>query len=178
MHDDTKRLQFMLREQTERFLQINQFLQEVIAKVKAGAPYSVEDLCDIGFLCRELNKISDELRKEAEAKKDLIGMKIAYIMTERSVSEPDINMTVHGELATGSPDVKTAAAIPKWGSPEYKALCDYFKIPEEAQQTGMFSVNYNRMADIITRMAEEGKNPPPGVLKTYPKFSTVFRERK
>jgi len=178
VHDDVTRLREEFHKTTDAFLQLHQFMQEMIAKVKTQKEYMDEDLCDLGFFCRELSKVSDELRKEGNAKTDLIGAVLAERRIRATITDPSMELIVRGAYSTGSPFSKTQGAVPKHGSPEYKALCAHYGVPESAIKSGLFSVNFTRLANILTEEASEGRKTPPGVLKTYTKFGTSFRTRR
>lgn len=139
---------------------------------------SNEELCDFGFFCRELEKIFDELRKEVKARKELCGQIIAYRLTQASLADPTIKMKVEGQFATGSPDVKMEAALPKKFTDEYYQLTDYFNVPRKVAETGILDLDWKMVGKFLTKLAQDGKKIPEGFGKQYPKFTTTYRKRK
>ena len=177
MHDDVKRILQWHDEYLGIYQRLYHDLTEMIEKVKRGE-YPPEILVDLGFLCREMGKVSDDLRKECEAKKDLIGRMVALSVAQQDLDSPGADQTVRGELASGTPDVSQQAAIPKFGTPEYGALCAFLGLTGDAVQKGIVGFSFTRLSQMVTEMASQGRNPPPGVLKTYPKFQTVFVSKR
>lgn len=139
---------------------------------------SSEELCDFGFFSRELEKLFDELRKEAKARKELCGQIIAYRLTQASLSDPTMKMQVQGEFATGTPDVKMEAALPKKFTEEYYQLTDHFSVPREVAASGILKLDWKRVTEFLTKQMNDGKPIPKGFGKQYPKFTTVYRKRK
>jgi len=139
---------------------------------------SSEELCDFGFLCRGLENLFDELRKESKARKELCGSIIAYRLTMASVSDPTLKMRVQGQFATGTPDVKMQAALPKKMSPEYFQLTDHFGIPRNVVETGILKLDWKSVIELCTKLMHEGKTIPNGFGKQYPLYTTIYRKRK
>lgn len=98
-------------------------LSKVSAELKAGS-LSNEELCDIGFLCRETSKLLDESRKETNARQEFSGRLMAFNIVKESVCDPDADPTVRGSLASAVSDCKMQARLPKHGTPEYDAMFD------------------------------------------------------
>ncbi|KKN70936.1 hypothetical protein LCGC14_0425380, partial [marine sediment metagenome] len=106
----------------------------------ADQSMSNETMCDFGFFCREAENTLDELRKEVKARKELCGQTIAIRKTQDSLSDPNIKLKVAGQYATGSPDVKMQAKLPKKFTDEYYQITDFFKVPREVAAAGVFCV--------------------------------------
>ena len=137
-----------------------------------------EELCDFGFFCRELEKLFDELRKEAKARKELAGQIIAYRRAQASLSDPTIKLQVQGQFATGSPDVKMEAALPKKFTDEYYQLTDHFGVPRKVAETGVLRLDWKMCTEFLTQQMNDGKKIPEGFGKQYPRYTTVYRKRK
>jgi len=142
-----------------------------------GASISSSQLCDAGYFCRRVERWADEMRKEAKARAEMIAREIAVRAARLVVESPDAETTVRGTHAIGIPDVKTAAAIPKVGSPEYAMLCDWLGIPAEAYETGAIRFHFNTVAQIVSDRAAAGQDAPPGITKTYSMFTCTFKAR-
>lgn len=139
---------------------------------------SNEELCDFGFFSRELEKLFDELRKEAKARKELCGQIIAYRLTQASLSDPTIKMKVQGEYATGSPDVKMEMGLPKKFTDEYYQLTDHFGVSRKIAESGILRLDWKMCSEFLTKQMNDGKPIPKGFGRQYPKFTTTYRKRK
>jgi len=137
----------------------------------------LSDLADIGYLLRGTSEICDDLRKECNAKLELVGETISKTqitaLLEGDLTEDTVN--VRGELCTACPDTKMMISPPSPNSPEFSVLCEFLGIPPEAR--GTISFSYKRLSEAISQAIEEGR-PYPSVLKQYPKFFCVFRKVK
>ena len=153
------------------------FLSKNNALLKART-MSSEDLCDFGFLCRELEKTFDELRKEVKARKELCGQIIAYRLAQAALSDPTIKMSVQGQFASGSPDMKMQAALPKKYTPEYYQLTDYFNVPRKVAETGVLKLDWKKCTEFLTEQMQDGKKIPEGFGRQYPVYTTTYRKRK
>jgi len=143
-------------------------LTEIIEKVKEKE-FKDEELVDLGYLCREISKVCDDLRKEANAKMDLISKTLVYKYADNIVNDPASEDTIRGKLATASPDVKNEPRIPKKGTPEFAELCRFFGISDEAISSGAVTFHWKHLSNYITDCQKAGKNPPEAL-----DFKTVF----
>ena len=139
---------------------------------------SSEELCDFGFICRELEKLFDELRKEVKARKELCGNIIAYRLTQASLTDPSLKMQVKGQFATGTPDVKMQAALPKKQSVEYYQITDFLGVPRDVAEKGVLKLDWKSVIEFCTKLINDGKPIPKGFGKQYPLYVTVYRKRK
>lgn len=136
---------------------------------------SSEELCDFGFFCREMAKVFDELRKEANARKDLCGQVIAYRLTQAALNDPTLNMKVKGQFASGTPDVKMQSELPKKFTDEYYMITDYLNVPRDVAESGVLRLDWKQVTEHLTKLMHDGKKIPPGFGKQYPKYITTYR---
>jgi len=153
------------------------FLSESTPAIKSKA-LSNEELTDFGFLCRELEKLFDELRKECKARKELCGSVIAYRLIQESLTDPTITMKSKGELATGTPNLKMEVQLPKKFTDEYFQLTDFFGVPREVAETGILRLDWKMVTTYCTKLLEDGKSIPEGFGKKYPRYVTTYRRTK
>ena len=151
-------------------------LLQPIVKDREGA--NLEDLCDLGFLCREIERLTDEMRKDAKAHKELIGKVIAYRRISETMNDENPDLVVRGSLASGSPEMRMRTVIPKRGTPEFADLCRSFGMGDIAIDGALFTPHYIRLADHVTSLIEAGVPKPPGVELSEPVYSTVFRRKR
>lgn len=140
--------------------------------------FNESEMCDVGYLLRESEKLSDELRKETKAKKDLVGKVLALRVIMQHEHDPTTDLKAEGELATGVPDVKMRPKLPKHGTEQYDALMRFFGVPDEFARTGALSIHFVHMSELLTRLAEEGRQTPPGITDTFPEHTMTFRKKK
>jgi len=145
---------------------------------KNEASLTSEQLCDAGFMCRQMERWADELRKEAKARRERLAYLIAYRAAQAVATNPTAETTVRGKYATGTPDVKVAAGLPKRDTPEYAKLCEWLGVSEEAQKSGAIRFHFNTLMDIVSERIAAGQDVPPGITKTYSMFVTKFIARR
>ncbi len=142
-----------------------------------SAESPLSDMVDLGYLLRDCERHHDELRKDAKAHQELAGKVIAYRRIQDTMNEECPDLKVQGNLATGTPELKSRVKIPKKGTPEYAALCAHFGITNSAIDGALFSPHYVRIADYAHEIQEAGGSLPPGVELGQPHYSTIFRKR-
>jgi len=152
------------------------FLSKNNEPIKAKRLSSGE-LCDFGYICRELENVFDELRKEVKARKELCGQIIAYQLITASVADPTTKLKVQGQFASGTPDVKMQMELPKKFTEEYYKITDHFGIPRKIAETGILRLDWKAVTEHCTKLLQDGKQIPQGFGKKYPKYATVYRKR-
>lgn len=151
---------------------------DILVKVKNNTIYTDKELVDLGFFLREMERQADEIRKECKAKKELIGRVLCLRIVRAVTEDPDLGLMVRGQYASGSADVAQAPGIPKFGTAEYKMLCEALGVSGIAKEEGLASFHFTRLGEHITRLAAEGKNPPPGIGKTYEIYRIIWRKKR
>lgn len=175
--EDVFALQEMLERVKDTGFNLQVMLTSLLNKMRSNS-YSKEELADLGFLCRRLELMFDELRKEAKARHEIAGMMVAKIVISESMSDdPNASLTVKGKIGTCEPSVKQAPEIPRRGTKEYVELCAHFGLNEEAIGNAILEPHYVRMCDYVTKQISEGKGPPPGVRLRSTTFSASYRKR-
>jgi len=177
MRADVERLKTLYHDLESLYDVAYSALQEILEKAK-GQVYTQGEMVDLGFFCREMEVLCDDLRKESKAKKDFFGKLICHAATEATLNSQGAIEPVPGQYATGRPDMKPIPAIPKFGTDEYWKLCDYFEIPKDMQRTGCVQFHFRHLQTLIEQLIRQGKNPPDGIQKTYPDYKTVFVRKK
>lgn len=172
-----KKLQNIFEECQLLYNLVYGFLSEATPTIKSKI-LSNEELTDFGFLCRELEHLFDELRKECKARKELCGGIIAYRLIQESLTDPTITMKSKGTLAIGAPDVKMEVGLPKKFTDEYFQLTDFFEVPREVAETGILRLDWQMVTRYCTKLMQDGKSIPEGFGKKYPRYVTTFRKTK
>jgi hypothetical protein len=154
------------------YLAVYADLTELVDRVRKNR-YNEEQLVDIGFICRQIEGWTDELRKEAKAKTELVGKVLALSLARKALQGGE-QTVVHGTLARGSTSIRTIPVLPKAGTPEYTELCAHFGVPEELEKAGVIGFSFSKLADLCAAQAADGKNPPPGIRRTYTQMGMIF----
>lgn len=154
------------------------WMAQLTERAKADA-FTLEDECDLGFLCREIAEVYDEMRKEAKARQELFGRRIAEVQGRAAMRGEleDDDLTVRGELATGVPSIKSIPKIPKTGSEEYLVLCRWFGIPVDLAQSGAVKFSFTHLQAFCEAARATGIDVPPGIVGTYSEPMTTFRRK-
>lgn len=145
-----------------------------IIDIAKNQKFTKEQMVDIGFLCRESEILLDDLRKDCKSRKEFLGSKLSMRVTQESLTDLNVDTNVKGTLARGETDVKKRAKLPIKNTPEYKELMDYFFIPKRIMESGVLSFSWNKIGDLVSECAEEGKPLPPGITETYTEFTTKY----
>lgn len=131
-----------------------------------------ENMADLGFLCREIGKVLDDLRKEFNAKSEFLAKVICLRAVHSGAHEP-----IRGDLATATPTPKLAATLPKRGTPEYYALMEWLGVPREAAETKVLDFHFKGLEELITQRVENGAEKPP-INVAHTSYTCSFRARK
>ena len=183
---DVQKLTQKLSELRDTHREFTELLMEIRDKaamldaihVNPAMPYTLPECVDIGFLCRETEELLDEWRKEAKSRKELCGKVIAISVTEQSLTNPSMEETIQGTLASGTPDVKVEASIPKAGTPEYFAVMEHLGVPQAVVETGLVKPSFEEVGKYLTRLKENGQELPPCLSKTWTTFATKYLRKR
>lgn len=167
MTDRLKSLLGDLQEIHQSILEELLSIQDAVKNPKVTHSYGT--LVDFGFLMREISKLSDEIRKDANARKELIGRKIAFDL----LSEDEDQDKIKGDYATGTLDMKMEPRLPEKGTEDYQKLLDHFGIKDN----GVAKLSYGGLTEWLTNLAEDGK-PLPEFIEQRPVYCISYRRRK
>ena len=129
-------------------------LIQKVRKNKSDKTYTRKELVDLGFLCRETERVAEEVRIDAAAKVALIGKLIAHDALEAYAAGLLTSPTTHGILASGTPKMRQIAACPKVGTPEFESACALLGIPKEIRESELMGFRFNGLSDWLTKMGE------------------------
>lgn len=142
---------------------------------------SLEEAVDVGFLLREIAACADDLKKEVNHVKELLERVICIKWIANSLNDVSKAGPIHGELATGSPDVKQAAVLPRQkDDPEgYDAFIKRIGVMGAARKFALVRPHWPTVIEYLSRLAEQGKPLPPGINvdKAYPVYRVTFRRK-
>ena len=181
LHPDAEELFLLSQQVRDLHEKVWDSLSWSSRQMKSGV-YSNVELTDLGFMCRELENLLDDWRKDCKARKELAGKLIARAVLQASENVNDLQATttVHGVLASATPDVSFIAEIPKPGTPEFIEFCNYFGIDEKASSDPMFpfAIHWKRAQEVLEQRQTAGLPTPPGLGKQFPNFWAKFVRKR
>ena len=164
------------RDQVDAFrFELSHLLAEISTHLKAQ--FNKSEATDMGLLCRDLHEALDELKKEATAREVLAGARIAATITQESLSNPNVQLSVSGQYGTATADTKIEAILPKKGDAAYSNLLAYFGATPKMVDDGYLKPDWKAIQEHINMLSGDGKKLPPGCDKTYPRFYCRFRRK-
>lgn len=147
--------------------------------MRGQVKHPMQDLVDLGFLHREISDKLDELRKECNARQERISRVIGATVIKRTTTDPTLDMTQRGTLASATPDVGVVAICPKPNTPEYVALMKGLGIEnEELIASGALAPHFVRMSEYVSERLSKGLPAPAGVLGTSPTFRVTYIRKR
>jgi len=178
MHEDVKKLQ-ELYDQMSAMRDYAYAMFQDVGKLVKGKKLDNPDLVDAGFLLRECEEKLDDWRKDCKAYKTLVGkyLALAVMQDPNNVNDATAEATVKGELASATPDLKSFAEIPHYGSEDFINLMADLGISGEAVDRGLVKVDWKRMKDEVTRRDQEGVPLPSGLGKKYHEYRCTWRRK-
>lgn len=136
-------------------------------------------LADLGYIINRAERVLNDTRVELSAKRALIDKLISVEVIRAQASDPDADHRIVGQLASARPDVKVSAKPPDPGTPEYEELVKFFGLGDsEAIKSGLVAFSFSRLSDYLTQCAADGRNPPPGLGKTFEQVKVLYSPRK
>ena len=178
MHSDVEKLNALRLEVEDKMQVLQSMAHDVLPRLKRRY-YSDPQLCDVGWCFRQMERMFDEMRKEAKAKAELAGKLLAHnrILMSIAAGNDEKLLKIQGELSAATPKVRHEVYPPKRGTPAYERLCRHFGIEDDVAESGVLQFHYQHIGDWATQCAEEGKDLPEG-LEPRPVYSCVFRTLK
>lgn len=179
MRDFKAYAQAMLEELTEQYQQMISFQRSMDSECPPEDMVNQDPatLTDIGFLMREIENLSDDLRKQTKKFKERISRDLAKHLVERFKEDQTLEMRVRGQLAIATPEARVIPQIPPRGSDEYYQLCDALGVSGPAKELGLAQLHYKHIQDYLAQCAQEGKPAPTHLLKSIPDPTVVYRKR-
>lgn len=141
---------------------------------------TVEEHCDNSWVFEKLSELIKDLNTTingmSEMSQQVAAMKqiTAHINSE---SCPPIK----GELATGTPNVKSRVKLPtlKGDRENYLKMMQYFGVSEDTAISDIFRLHWPKMCEYISERASRGLPLPPGLdARIYPIYSLSLRTKR
>lgn len=132
------------------------------------------EICDLGFLYRELGDLFKELSTTSNAWEAKLSNILCLGMMYQQVKDPTkAPENIRGTLATGTPKILTQPKFPKKDTPEFLMLMKHMGVPLE--NANLFSPSFKTFEEHLTKLAEEGKPMPPGIVGKYEVNTMLYR---
>jgi len=138
---------------------------------------SMEELVNLVHVSREISKLANDLRKEADGIVHILEQIVCVVHLTQGQGKP-----IRASLATGSPSMKLSVKLPhrERNPEEFEALMNYFGIELSSLTDKAVRPHWPAICEIVSVLAEEGKPLPPGIdpENTYPTYSLVIRSKR
>lgn len=140
-----------------------------------------EDLVDLSFIMREAENLCEDLRKELRGARDFLGRIICMRWLYENLNTLDVDMSIRGKLATGTPQVRTMASLPlPEKDPEaFVAFMKRIGVFGQALKRSLVKVHWPAVTDYLTDLIAKGKPLPPGIdpNRTYTVYQVILRKK-
>lgn len=187
MNDETKKRSSVLYDVLKTYQAVEGVHTQVFeASIKLGTllqanPRAMpeEDMCDVGFMLRECERMLESARLEMKHKKDAVSKLLALRVTKRCIAEGSVDVKVHGELATATPDVRMRPVLPKSGTAEWNELLEELGVSLFVRENRLVTLHWPRVSEWLTRLHAEGKRPPERLAQhTKPDPTVTYVKRR
>lgn len=154
--------------------EVYEHLSLIDERMKKGQT-SIQDMVDLGFLCREQEDLLDEMRKNAKARKEFTERLLVTNWTGAAMTANPLPDSIKATLASASNfRIKTIAELPEHGGDDYIVFMRSLEIPEEVIKKGLVKPDWEKTIEHLTTLKEDGKKLPPGLGKTWDKYTCTF----
>lgn len=151
MNETAKNLKEKLEKVRNQLIPETVYLQNLSGNHRDS---DVSDLVDIGYLLREISKLYDGLRKEADRTLKQVNKTIGLRILERNAENPmSATDSAKGSLASGKIRITQQPILPKQGTKEHKELLEELGIVDPL---GITKVHWPNLCNYLTTNLEEG----------------------
>lgn len=131
---------------------------------------------DSGFLCRELSNIMEDLRKNLDARKELIGRVLAMRTAQQALQGEELKL--EGELATASPSITVKPKLPEKHTHDWVQLMRFLGCTDKQIHEDMLRPSWKEIQGKIEAAMAEGKECTlPGVDPKWVDQTVIFRTK-
>ena len=169
-------LKSQLEKVTQCYSHVRSRVIEISAKAKTGE-YTKEELCDLGFLCREIVSKSEEIRKDIGATKALVDRLMCLKVMTLMLATQSGDDTVRGKLSTGIPSYKKSVTLPKKDTEECLEMYKYFGVSDEGVELGGAKISWKGVCKHVTELAELGLPIPKFLPKIHDDYTVTHRRK-
>lgn len=171
---DVIALQKLTEELKELHHRVYEHLSLIDERMKKNQT-SNQDMVDLGFLCREQEELLDEMRKNAKARKEFTQRMLVTLWTGAALTPTPLPDTIKATLASANNfRIKKMAQLPEYGGEDYVLYLRSLGIPEEVISKGLVKPDWDKTAEHVTTLLEDGKKLPPGIGQTWNIYTCTF----
>lgn len=173
--DELKELHRAVEQLQLRYAAFNYKMQGYAKNFSQDNVAQFPEMCDLGFLYRELGDLFKELSTTSNAWEAKLSNILCLGMMYQQLKDPEkAPENVRGSLATATPKILTQPKFPKKDTPEFLELMKAMGVPLE--NAHLFSPSFKTFEEYLTKLAEDGKPMPPGIVGKY-EVNTMFYRR-
>lgn len=139
--------------------EVNDDVSKFLKSEKFGG-YSITQvgiLGDLGGTLRDISNKHDDLRKEVNARLDLLSKIICALYFKYYSMDQDLK-SFRGNTHLSIPVPKTTIELPKKGTPEYTEFLTSVGVPQEIIDSGMLNLSYESLAEFHAKAVSEGRD--------------------
>lgn len=173
---DIQILQTRLQEARELYSKVRASVVGISERAKSGE-YTKEQLCDLGFLCRELVLQFEEIRKDIGATKVLVDKLMCIKTMSEMLTKQSGDDMVRGELSSGKPIYKKTVTMPRKDTAEYQEMCEYFGIDAKGVEMGVAKLSWKQVSKYVTELTEMGRQIPSFIPKVHDDYTVTHRRK-
>lgn len=133
------------------------------------------DVVDIGYINKAALETVKNMGTFMRYRNELCSKFICLEDAKAGLNDLAADRRYEGEIANAYSRIKQASGVPERGTEEHALLMQYLGIDPILWDD--MSVTFNALSNICTKRAQEGKPPPPGILKTFPVFGAMYKKR-
>lgn len=148
--------------------------QQIQEFMKGAGDLQDQDLVDIGYLARASKDLLEDWRKTAHNLETRCGSTLSMRVTEKSLTNPSVDLTIQGTMARATCDMSILPHLPNQGSEEYFQMMADLGVPREIATNGSIKLDFRKAESYVTKLAEAGQPMPTWVKKTYPVYKATF----
>jgi len=131
---------------------------------------SLEEIVNLVSVIREVSKLTNDLRKEADGVQNILENVACAVYIGRNIQGP-----IRASLATATPQVRLNVKLPNRNKnpEEYNALLNFFGVTITEYTNKAVRLHWPTICEAVSILAEQGKPTPPGLNPedTYPIYS-------
>lgn len=169
-------LKAVLDEARVQYSRIRSLVLSISAETKSGN-FKKEELCDIGFLSRELVTQCEEIRKDIGAMKSLVDRVACIKIMQETLTDPTKAQIIQGKYASGKPLYRKLVALPKKDTEEFLDMMDHFGVTDDGLDKGVAKVSWKGVCKYVTELTELGKQIPKFLPKVYDEYTITHRRK-
>lgn len=130
-----------------------------------------DELVDIAYLCKKMDQLNEDTGKEVRKVGGLSEKLVCYKWVQDVQSNPSTPTRIEGELAHATTKVRAVPTLPRRSDGEnYTKLMRHLGMSDSLIESGLFDPKWTAISELVTKLQEDGRPLPPGIVKTNAEF--------